>query len=120
MEETPIYTAIHMIGQQIAGWPMYLFFNVTGHNNHFKQTEGKGAGRFNGFGGGVSHFLPNSPLYERKDEKLILLSDLGLAITLSVLTLVGKVYGFQAVFVWYIVPWFWVHHWLGKHPILKY
>ena len=114
MEETPIYTAIHMIGQQLAGWPMYLFFNVTGHNNHHKQTEGKGAGRYNGFGGGVSHFLTASPLYERKDEKLILLSDLGLAITLSVLTLVGKVYGFQAVFVWYIVPWFWVHHWLGK------
>ncbi|KAM0691411.1 hypothetical protein Q7P36_010182 [Cladosporium allicinum] len=120
MEETPIYTAIHMIGQQIAGWPMYLFFNVTGHNNHHKQTEGKGAGRFNGFGGGVSHFLPNSPLYERKDEKLILLSDLGLAITLSVLTLVGKVYGFQAVFVWYIVPWFWVHHWLVAITYLQH
>lgn len=115
LEETPVYTTFHMIGQQIGGWPMYLFFNVTGHNNHHKQTEGKGSGRFNGFGGGVSHFLPNSPLYERKDEKLILLSDLGLAITLSVLTLVGKLYGFQAVFVWYIVPWFWVHHWLGKN-----
>lgn len=114
LEETPVYTTLHMIGQQLGGWPMYLFFNVTGHNNHSKQTEGKGEGRYNGFGGGVSHFFTASPLYERKDEKLILLSDLGLAITLSVLTLVGKIYGFQAVFVWYIVPWFWVHHWLGK------
>jgi len=120
LEETPIYTTFHMIGQQIGGWPMYLFFNVTGHNNHHKQTEGKGAGRYNGFGGGVSHFLTASPLYERKDEKLILLSDLGLAITLSVLTLVGKVYGFQAVFVWYIVPWFWVHHWLVAITYLQH
>jgi omega-6 fatty acid desaturase (delta-12 desaturase) len=120
MEETPVYTTLHMLGQQIGGWPMYLFFNVTGHTNHHKQTEGKGEGRYNGFGGGVSHFLPNSPLYERKDEKLILLSDLGLAITLSVLTLVGKVYGFQAVFVWYIVPWFWVHHWLVAITYLQH
>merc|ERR1711977_670505 len=53
---------------------------VTGHNKHEKQPEGKGMGKQNGWFGGVNHFNPSSPLYERKDEKLILLSDLGLAI----------------------------------------
>lgn len=113
MEETPIYTAGHMIAQQLFGWPMYLIYNVTGHNNHEKQTEGKGAGRKNG-DGSVNHFLPSSPLYERKDEHLILLSDLGIGITATVLGFVGKTYGFQNLLVWYLIPYLWVNHWLGK------
>lgn len=114
-EETPIYTALHMVGQQLAGWPMYILFNVTGHNNHEKQPEGKGKGKQNGFGGGVNHFVRSSPLYERKDEHLILLSDLGLAITLSALFWVGTNYGFQNLLVWYIIPYLWVNHWLGMY-----
>ncbi|KAI6861171.1 putative delta-12 desaturase, partial [Hortaea werneckii] len=80
MEETPLYTATMLIGQQLIGWPWYLLGNVTGHDQHERQAEGKGQGRKNG-NGSVNHFLPSSPLYERKDEKLILLSDLGLLIT---------------------------------------
>lgn len=113
LEETPIFTAAHLIGQQLAGWPLYLFKNITGHNNHEKQPEGKGVGRKNG-DGSVNHFLPSSPLYEKKDEHLILLSDLGLAITVSILTLVGRTYGFQNLLVWYIIPYLWVNHWLGE------
>ena len=113
LEETPIYTATSLIGQQLAGWPMYLIANVTGHNNHQKQPEGKGAGRKNG-DGSVNHFNPRSPLYEKKDESLILLSDLGLFITASLLFLVGKNYGWTNLLVWYIIPYLWVNHWLGK------
>lgn len=113
LEETPIYTASMLIGQQLAGWPLYLFKNITGHNNHEKQPEGKGVGRKNG-DGSVNHFLPSSPLYEKKDEHLILLSDLGLAITVSILALVGRTYGFQNLLVWYIIPYVWVNHWLGE------
>lgn len=116
LEDTPIYTATSMIAQQLFGWPMYLFKNVTGHDNHSKQVEGKGVGKKNG-DFSVNHFLPSSPLYERKDEKLILLSDLGLAITVSVLTLVGRTYGFQNLLVWYLLPYLWVNHWLGKRRI---
>ena len=113
-EETPIATAIHMVGQQLAGWPMYIFTNVTGHNYHDRQAEGKGKGKANGFFGGVNHFIPSSPLYEKKDEHLILLSDLGLGITLSILFLVGKTYGWMNLLVWYGIPYLWVNHWLGK------
>jgi len=113
MEETPIYTAAILVGQQLVGWPKYLTTNVTGHNNHAKQPEGKGVGRKNG-DGSVNHFIPSSPLYERKDEKLILLSDLGLLITGSVLALVGYNYGWRNLAVWYFLPYLWVNHWLGK------
>ncbi|KAF2203312.1 putative delta-12 desaturase [Delitschia confertaspora ATCC 74209] len=119
-EETPIATALHLFGQQIGGWPMYLLTNVTGHNNHELQKEGKGKGKTNGFTGGVNHFLPSSPLYEKKDEHLILLSDLGLAITGSILFYVGKNFGWSNLLVWYFVPYLWVNHWLVAITYLQH
>ena len=103
-----------MIGQQLVGWLLYLFFNTTGHNCHERQAEGRGKGKKNGLGGGVNHFDPSSPLYEAKDGKLILLSDLGLAISAGTLILIGKNYGWANLAVWYFLPYLWVNHWLGK------
>ncbi|KAK0286278.1 hypothetical protein LTR35_004713 [Friedmanniomyces endolithicus] len=119
LEETPIYTAGNLLAQQLFGWPMYIFANISGHNNHTKQPEGKGVGKKNG-NFSVNHLSTSSPLYERKDEHLILLSDLGLLITLSILTMVGRAYGFNAVLVWYIIPYFWVHHWLVAITYLQH
>jgi omega-6 fatty acid desaturase / acyl-lipid omega-6 desaturase (Delta-12 desaturase) len=113
-EETPIATAFHLLYQQLGGWPVYLVSNVTGHNNHEKQIEGRGKGKANGFGGGVNHFNPSSPLYESKDAKLILLSDLGLFIVGSILLTLGQKFGWMNLLVWYFVPYLWVNHWLGK------
>lgn len=114
-EETPIATAITMIGQQLVGWPMYIITNVTGHDFHERQSEGRGIGKKNGFFHGVNHFNPSSPLFEAKDGKLVLLSDLGLAVTVSILYLVGQKYGLANLTVWYIIPYLWVNHWLGKY-----
>ena len=114
MEETPIATATTLIGQQLIGWLYYLTANVTGHNCHERQPEGRGKGKKNGFGGGVNHFDPSSPLYEAKDAKLIILSDIGLAITASTLFLVGWNYGWVNLAVWYFLPYLWVNHWLGE------
>ncbi len=113
-EETPIVTAFHLFSQQIGGWPVHLLSNVTGHNNHEKQSEGRGKGKANGFGGGVNHFNPSSPLYESKDAKLIVLSDLGLFLAGSILFALGQTFGWMNLLVWYFVPYLWVNHWLGK------
>jgi omega-6 fatty acid desaturase (delta-12 desaturase) len=112
-EETPIYTAGHLIGQQLIGWIYYISANTTGHDHHEKQPEGRGKGKHNGLFGGVNHFNPSSPLYESKDAKLILLSDLGLAITASVLYILGSKFGWANLAVWYGIPYLWVNHWLG-------
>lgn len=117
-EDTPIATLIHLITQQLGGWPAYLITNVTGHNNHEKQVEGKGKGKKNGLFNGVNHFNPSSPLYERKDEKLILLSDLGIAITMGALYLLGSKFGWANLAVWYFAPYLWVNHWLGQFSCL--
>lgn len=114
MEEAPIVTLLWCLNQQTFGWPWYLLTNVTGHDNHEKQLEGKGKGKKNGPFGGVNHFDPRSPLYERKDEHLILLSDLGLAIMATVLVFLGRSYGWINMAVWYGLPYLWVNHWLGK------
>jgi omega-6 fatty acid desaturase (delta-12 desaturase) len=115
-EETPIATFLHSLGQQLFGWPMYLFSNVTGHDNHERQSEGRGKGKKNGYFTGVNHFSPNSPLFEAKDAKLVLLSDLGLAISISILTVLCRTYGFSNMLVWYFLPYLWVNHWLGTSP----
>lgn len=116
MEETPILTATNLVLQQLFGWPMYLIVNVTGHNNHEKQPEGRGKGKSNGWFGGVNHFDPSSPLYEARDAKLIALSDLGLFLTGLGLYFIGSNYGWLNLLVWYGIPYLWVNHWLGKFP----
>lgn len=118
-EETPIFTAGDFILQQLFGWPMYIITNVTGHNNHHKQIEGKGAGKKNGPFGGVNHFVPSSPLFEQRDEKLIVLSDIGLALTAGACYWVISNYGFTNWLVWYFLPYLWVNHWLGKSQLLN-
>ena len=118
-EETPIVTAITLVGQQLLGWLLYISFNVTGHNFHERQAEGRGKNKKNGPGGGVNHFDPSSPLYEAKDSKLILLSDLGLAIAAGVLFLLGRNFGWANLAVWYFLPYLWVNHWLGKFLVRR-
>jgi omega-6 fatty acid desaturase (delta-12 desaturase) len=116
-EETPIATAIHLVSQQLFGWPMYLLSNVTGHNFHERQREGRGKGKANGFFSGVNHFNPSSPLYDNKHAKYIVLSDIGLLITLSAVYYAGNTFGWANVAVWYIIPYLWVNHWLGKFTL---
>jgi omega-6 fatty acid desaturase (delta-12 desaturase) len=116
-EETPIATLIHSIAQQLVGWPVYITTNTTGHDYHERQPEGRGKGKKNGYFTGVNHFDPSSPLFEHKDAKLVLLSDLGIAITISVLALLCRTYGFSNMFVWYFIPYLWVNHWLGTSPL---
>ncbi|KAG7009218.1 beta-apo-4'-carotenal oxygenase [Physcia stellaris] len=92
-EETPIVTALVLIGRQLIGWPLYLLQNNTGHDNHQRQTEGRGKGKKNGPFGGVNHFSPSSPLYEAKDAKYIALSDLGLGLMATLLYEIAQLYG---------------------------
>ncbi|KAI9849405.1 MAG: Oleate hydroxylase fah12 [Thelocarpon superellum] len=120
MEDTPIATALQLLTQQLGGWVWYLLTNVTGHTFHERQSEGRGKGKRNGWGGRVNHFDPASPLYEAKDAKLILLSDLGLAIVGGTLFALGQTYGWSNLLVWYFVPYMWVNHWLVAITYLQH
>lgn len=113
-EETPIATAIHLVLQQLIGWPLYLVTNATGHNFHERQSEGRGKGKKNGLFGGVNHFNPSSPLYESREAKYILMSDIGLLIAGTVLYFLVQKFGVYNMAVWYFIPYLWINHWLGK------
>ncbi|KAI1005596.1 Oleate hydroxylase [Podosphaera aphanis] len=119
-EETPISTLLHSIAQQLLGWPLYLFANVTGHNFHERHPEGRGIGKKNGFGSGVNHFNPQSPLFDSKDAGLIILSDIGVGLALAILVLLSKTFGFSNMAVWYFIPYLWVNHWLVAITFLQH
>lgn len=119
-EETPISTMLHSLAQQLVGWPLYLFANVTGHNFHELHPEGRGIGKKNGFGTGVNHFNPQSPLFDSRDAGLIILSDVGIALTVLILVLLSKTYGFSNMAVWYFVPYLWVNNWLVAITFLQH
>ncbi|KAI1329243.1 fatty acid desaturase-domain-containing protein [Xylariaceae sp. FL0255] len=119
-EETPIVTFLMLLGQQLVGWPNYLMTNVTGHDCHERQLEGRGKGKSNGWFTGVNHFNPSSPLYEAKDAKLIVLSDVGLAITIGTLVYLGNTFGWSNLLVWYFIPYLWVNHWLVAITFLQH
>ena len=113
-EETPLYTLLNLVGQQVIGWQNYLLTNVTGHNNHERHREGRGKGKKNGLFTGVNHFNPASPLYDNKHAKYIVLSDIGILLAGYGLYCLGNKFGWANMAVWYFIPYFWVHHWLGK------
>ena len=118
-EETPIFAALTLIGQQLVGWTMYLCANITGHNNHAKVAGKRGEGKKNGFSGGVNHFQPSSPIFDEKDRPLIWMSDLGLVAWATVLLIVGQKIGAWNLFVYYGAPYLFVNNWLGKlHHLL--
>ncbi|OAA61748.1 oleate delta-12 desaturase [Niveomyces insectorum RCEF 264] len=119
-EETPLYTFAMLVLQQLVGWPNYLLTNVTGHNHHEKQREGRGAGKTNGFGKGVNHFNPHSPLYSNREAALVVLSDVGLALTISGLVYLGRTFGWANLAVWYFLPYLWVNHWLVAITYLQH
>ena len=114
IEDTPVFSALQLFCQQLWGWPYYLCTNVSGSEAYQKRPDGRGIGKYNGWGGGVNHFYPSSPLFGEKDKDLIYLSDLGLAITLGILFYLGNRFGHINMLVWYWIPYLWVNHWLGS------
>ena len=115
-EDIPLRTFAELVAQQLLGWPRYLLSNDSGTTAYQDRADGRGKGKYNGMGGGVNHFDPNSPLFTADEGHLILLSDCGLALNLSFVSYIGFVYGWTNILVWYWIPYFWVNHWLGRSP----
>jgi omega-6 fatty acid desaturase / acyl-lipid omega-6 desaturase (Delta-12 desaturase) len=86
----------------------------SGEDSHKHPKDGPGTNKKTGLGVPVNHFNPQSPLFEARDAKWILLSDLGLLITATALYLTIQSYGWQNVTVWYFLPYLWVNSWQSK------
>lgn len=99
-EDAPIVTLYYLLLQQLFGWIMYLFTNVTGQKY---ANRSKWA---------VNHFVPSSPLFDKKDFMDIVISDVGILTTATLIYMSIQTWGFATVGLYYLVPYLWVNHWL--------
>lgn len=106
-EDTPIVQAAKLVFHQVAGFQTYLLFNVSAGKDS-KQREEPGWLR-------VSHFEPTSAVFRPGEGIFIALSDLGLGLVVYALHLASKTElfgGWGTVWLVYLIPYMWVHHWL--------
>lgn len=107
IEDTPAVVFIQLLLHQFFGWPLHMMLNVSAGKK--SAPEGVRLGFLNS-----SHFLPLGGLFTRAQWKKIVITDIGLVCTLSVLYKFQQAFGSAMVLQMYLIPWFWVHHWLSK------
>lgn len=107
-EETPIWTLLRLARHQLFGWQLYLLLNVTAGEKSL--PDGKKASEV----GMQSHFSLFGELFSSNQKLGVLLSDIGLGLTLTGLYLLSTKVGWGMTLLLYLGPYVWVHHWLGK------
>ncbi|KAJ9126297.1 hypothetical protein QFC24_002029 [Naganishia onofrii] len=103
--DAPLYVLGNLIVQQLFGWPAYLIRNASGQKSYPRFTN---------------HFQPSSILFRPDHKNQILWSDLGLVITLAVVSYWAVMRGFREVLVLYVIPYLWVNHWLVAITFLQH
>lgn len=100
LEDSPLYTLLQLVFQQLFGWFAYLSANVSG-----QKYKGLSAWKKN-------HFNPSSVIFDKKAYWFILLSDLGIILQgLILYNCYKKFGGFKVLFHWGL-PYLLVNHWL--------
>jgi omega-6 fatty acid desaturase (delta-12 desaturase) len=100
IEEAPIVTLYLLILQQLFGWLGYISWNISSQKYPSRSRWE------------VNHFNPASPLFSPAEYNKILLSDLGLILTSTALYFAAQTFGWMNIVAFYLVPYFWVNHWL--------
>jgi len=100
MEDSPIWSLLVLIFQQLFGLQTYLAINATGQSYEGYSKIAK------------SHYAPASPVFDPHQYWFIILSDIGIISTLIVVYQWYKVFGGFNMFVNWFMPWCWVNHWL--------
>ena len=99
-EDAPIVSLYQLLLQQLGGWIMYLFTDVTGQP--YPEVSAYK----------VNHFNPTAPIFDKKDYWYVVLSDIGIIIQLGVLYVWQQNFGGWNVFINWFLPYIWVNHWL--------
>lgn len=94
-----VRTSLSIFKHLVLGWPFYLAKNVASN----KQFKGQN---------NVNHFSPWSPLFSEEQRPYIILSDIGIILTVAALSLLGYKYGTPAVALLYVGPYMIVNMWL--------
>lgn len=107
-EDAPIVNLVQLIAHQLAGWQMYMLFNVSSGSDS-KQREEKSWLR-------QSHFEPTSAVFRSSEAFYIALADLGLILVGCALWFASTIVGWPMVGFLYFVPYMWWNHWLSTSP----
>lgn len=86
----------YMFLMLFVGWPAYLSYNATAH----KTPDF------------VSHFLPKNSLFTAREQKLVILSDLGLLVTIGGLYYWAQQTSYTWVALVYVFPLLFTNMWL--------
>lgn len=103
-EDAPLWNLLNVVLQQTLGWPMYLIRNASGQN----------------YGRWTNHFDPTSPIFDKRHFSQIIVSDIGIAITIAALTMWGMSRGSAEVIKYYLIPYFIVNHHLVMITYLQH
>jgi omega-6 fatty acid desaturase / acyl-lipid omega-6 desaturase (Delta-12 desaturase) len=110
-EDAPIRILLNLALQQILGWPIYLLTNATGQVDHKHNVPYH---RKNHFYFGADHVLFNA-----EGRRLVLLSDIGIGITWSIVYFASQRWGWWNVTLTYLLPLLWVNNWIGKSKRIR-
>ena len=106
-EDSPLYTFMRIVVQQIVGFPWYLTANITATQGSLANKNPPSKWPL-----GNSHFLPLSALFRPEEWHLILASDIGIGLALIGLWYTSTKIGFDTVALLYVMPYLWVNHWI--------
>jgi len=95
-EDTPIYTLVRLILQQLLAFPAYLIFNVSGQKTYPRWTN---------------HFNPKSILFQETQFWDVIISNVGIGSMITVTWLACRHFGSVEVLKYYGIPWLGVAHW---------
>ncbi|GBE87653.1 Delta(12) fatty acid desaturase [Sparassis crispa] len=105
LEETPILVLTRMLVMQIFGWWYYLGWNALGSKMYPP---------------GTNHFSPYSALFKPEQRRGIIISDIGIAVMLSILVYAGRLYGWKAILGYYFIPYVLCNHWVVMATFLHH
>ncbi|KAJ2160702.1 hypothetical protein GGF46_002059 [Coemansia sp. RSA 552] len=103
-EDAPLFHIGKVVAQSLFGWPLYLYRNASGPK----------------YSRGASHFNPNAVLFRPEQFWNIVVSDIGLLLTASVLAYASWVFSPATVFFYYGVPYLMVNFWLVSITYLQH
>ncbi|KAK0200035.1 fatty acid desaturase-domain-containing protein [Desarmillaria ectypa] len=112
-DDTPIVTVMLLVVQQVAGFPFYLLFNVSGQRTYPKAT-----GHFNRKSVLFTAF--STALFHRRQRWAVIMSDLGILLMVFVVRYASIRFGGWRVFRLYGIPCLTVSHWVTMIVFLQH
>ncbi|TGO51453.1 hypothetical protein BCON_0161g00260 [Botryotinia convoluta] len=104
-EDAPFATFLRIVIQQLLGWPWYLMNNITASSQSLvnpKSTKWLGN----------SHLAPWGSLFRVEEAHLIIISDIGLFATATLLYHCSLKLGLGMTLQLYLQPYLWLNHWI--------